>query len=75
MQALQSYTGRVAPRLALLGAEQLERGVVQRVLRWAALGGESSGGSSSGSMEGPGPTVQPLSALLAEDAAEVRGSG
>ncbi|PSC68227.1 hypothetical protein C2E20_8189 [Micractinium conductrix] len=55
VQALDSYTGRMAPRLALLSAERLEQGVVQRVLRWAAAGG--AGDADPGT-------------LLAEDAAE-----
>ena len=59
-QALDSYTGRMAPRLALLSAERLEQGVVQRVLRWAAAGG--AGDADPGT-------------LLAEDAAEVGRGG
>ena len=65
-QALDSYTGRLAPRLALLGPEQLERNVAQRVLRWAGLGA----GAGAGGAGGDGGAD--LSAMLAEDAAEVR---
>lgn len=60
-QALASYTGRLAPRLALLSPELLDRHVVQRVLRWAELGQPQGGGGGGG-----------LSELLAEDALEVR---
>lgn len=61
VQALESYTGRLAPRLALLSRERVEQSVVLRVLRWAGLGGGGGGGGEAG-----------LGALLAEDAAEVR---
>jgi hypothetical protein len=61
MQALDSFTGRLDPRLALLSRELVEHNVVHRVLRWAGLG-RGDGGSAEAH----------LNAMLAEDAAEVR---
>lgn len=66
-QALNSYAGRLDPRLALLSPELLERHVVRRVLRWAALG--DAGGGGTAAVGGGGD----LGALLTEDAQEVRG--
>ena len=43
-QAATSYTGRVAPRVALLAPELVDRNVVLRVLRWAGLGDGGGGG-------------------------------
>lgn len=59
-QALESFSARFHPRLALLDRERVERNVKQRVQRWAALG------------RGEGGWEQAEAALLAEDAAEVR---
>lgn len=64
-QALDSYTGRLAPRLALLSRELIQQNVVERVLRWAALGACDAGGAGVGGCGGD------MTALLAEDAAEV----
>lgn len=66
-QALGSYAGRLEPRLALLSRELLERNVVQRVLRWAGLGGGGAAGSGGAQAD--------VSTLLAEDALEVGGPG
>lgn len=62
-QALSSCTGRLAPRLALLSPQLVEQHVVQRVLRWAGMGGGGAGGGGTD-----------LSVLLAEDALEVGGT-
>lgn len=64
-QALDSYTGRLAPRLALLSRERIQQNVVERVLRWAAMGACDTGGAGVGSGGGD------MAAMLAEDAAEV----
>jgi hypothetical protein len=67
-QASNSFAGRLDRRLALLSRERLDAAVVERVVRWAALGGNDSvGGGSSGDEAAGGA----LAAMLAEDAAEV----
>lgn len=65
---MRSLTGRLAPRVALLDPALLDGHVTQRVLRWAALGG-SMGSGGIAAVGGGG--VGDLSAMLAEDAAEV----
>lgn len=72
LQAVRSLAGRLAPRVALLDPTLLDRHVTQRVLRWAALGGgnAAAGGTGSQAVSGAGG-VADVSALLAEDAAEV----
>ena len=61
-QALDSYTGRTAPRVALLSRERIEQNVVQRVLRWAGMGACRGGDAIESSA---------MAGLLAEDALEV----
>ncbi|KAL4425047.1 hypothetical protein ABPG77_001825 [Micractinium sp. CCAP 211/92] len=63
-QALDSHTGRLAPRLALLSRERIQQNVVERVLCWAAMGACDTGGAGVGSGGGD------MAAMLAEDAAE-----
>lgn len=72
-QAVRSLAGRLAPRVALLDPAMLDRHVTQRVLRWAALGGGSGVAGGMAAAGGSGSTGE-LSAMLAEDAAEVSGS-
>lgn len=69
-QAVRSLAGRLAPRVALLDAAMLDRHVTQRLLCWATRGG-GSGAAGGMAAAGGGGSMGELSAMLAEDAAEV----